>query len=459
MQVNGDSNRIVIIGGGAAGLSAAYTLKKRGLEPILLESSNQVGGRMGGERIDGFSTDKGADFFPACYDVVFQICQELGLPMIRVKMDIGWYRNGRWVVTTPITSLGSLIKNIGPFRTLEFLSLRGIWPTLKLVREIKRDAKYLNYSSDHRIADLDTEERYGDYLDRLGIPEYVRVTLEGFLELTMGRVEQFGATWVRAFLGEVLLKPDKLYVPEGGCSALSYALADKCGDSIRVSTPVKRVIIENGVATAVITDDDQRIETAAVICAVQATKALDIIPDLSPSIRHALDKVKYSKGIRMVVGLNHRALPPRWSVALYPEDDTPALLDRTVNLPECAPPGKSTLDLWVGRERADELLTFEDDEIKRQMLADARRNPPPGSRIPADDEVLFARVYRWDEAVCMAEPGMFKAILDMRNQLNQDVKNLFFAGDYMRSPIVNGAMTSGVAAAEEVVQMLAKHPA
>ncbi len=368
--------RVVIIGGGAAGLSAAYTLKKQGIDPILLEASDQIGGRMGGERINGFSTDKGADFFPSSYDVAFQMCQELGLPMVRINMDIGWHRNGRWAVTTPIVSLPSLIKNIGPFRTLEFLSLRGMWPTLKLVRGIKKDAKYLNYASDHRISELDTEETYGDYLDRLGIPDYLRVTLEGFLELTMGHVEQFGATWVRAFLGEVLLKPDKLYVPAGGCSALSQALVDYCGDAIQVSTPVERVIIENGVATGVVTDAG-RIEADAVICAVQANKALDIIPDLPPRIRQALGTVKYSSGIRVVVGLNHHALPPGWSAALYPEDNTPALLDRTVNLPECAPPGKSTLDLWIGKDRAEELLPLDDDEITRQMLADARRAPPP----------------------------------------------------------------------------------
>ncbi len=413
---------------------------------------------MGGEKIDGFSTDKGADFFPTSYDVTFRICEALGLPLVRTKMNIGWYRKGRWVVTTPIESLRTLLKNVAPFWTLGFLSTGGIWPTLKLVRSIRNDAQYLNYASDHRIAELDTEETYGDYLDRLGVPSHLRVTLEGFLELTMGRVEQFGATWIRTFLGEVLLKPERLYVPEGGCSALSDALARECGAAIRVSTPVRRVTIEDGRATGVITDDG-RIDADAVICAVPATKALDIIPDLPPRVRDALSTVNYSRGIRVVVGLNRRALPPGWHVALYPEDDTPALLDRTVNLPECAPPGKSTLDLWVGRDRADELFLLDDEEIKRAMLGAVRRNPPPGSAIPDDDEVLFTRVYRWSEAVCMAQPGMFSAIRDMRNQLNQDVENLFLAGDYMRSPIVNGAMASGVDAAEQVADFLASHPA
>ena len=452
-----ETKRVVIIGGGAAGLGAAYTLKKRGIDPILLEANDQIGGRMGGDRVDGFSVDAGADFFPACYDVAFRLCEELGLPLIRTKMNIGWRRKGRWVVTRPIESVGDFIKNLAPFWTLEFLSPRGLWPTLKLVKSLKDDSEYLNYSSDHKIAELDGEETYGDYLDRLGIPESLRVTLEGFLELTMGHVEDFGATWIRAFLGEVLLKPDQLYVPEEGCSALSYALAAECGNAIRVSTPVRQVVIRDGVVTGVVVDDGL-IEADAVISAVQATKALELIPDLPPGIRHALGKVTYSRGIRVVVGLNHRPLPPGWHVALYPEDDTPALLDRTINLPACAPPGQSTLDLWVGENRAEELFPLDDEEIKRRMLADARRNPPPGSNLPADDETLFTRVYRWKEAVCMCQPGMFKAIVDMRGQLNRDIKNLFLAGDYMRSPIVNGALASGVDAAEEVAKFLESRP-
>ena len=380
----------------------------------------------------------------------------MGLPLTRIRMDIGWYRHGRWVVTTPLVSLESVFRNITPFRTLEFLSLRGIWPTMKLVRSIRSDARYLNYASDHRIAELDDEEAetYGEYLDRLGIPAHLRVTLEGFLKLTMGNVEEFGATWVRAFLGEVLLKNDRLFVPEEGCSALARALADECGDAIRVSTPVKRVIIEDGRATGVVTDDE-RIEADAVICAVPATKAVDIIPDLPPVIREALGTVHYSRGVRVVLGLNHRPLPPGWSAVLYPEDDTPSLLDRSTYLPGCAPPGKSLLDLWVGEDRAEDLFPLDDGEITRQLLADARRQAPPGSAIPEDDEMLFSRVYRWNDAVCKGQPGMFQAILEMRGQLDQHVGNLFFAGDYMRSPIVNGAVASGISAAEEAATLLA----
>ena len=105
------------------------------------------------------------------------------------------------------------------------------------------------------------------------------------------------------------------------------------------------------------------------------------------------------------------------------------------------------------------MLELNDEEVKRQMLRDARRNPPPGSAFPGDDEGLFARVYRWKTAVCKGPPGMFRAVANARSELGQDIPNLFLAGDYTRVPLVNGALASGIAAAEEAVALLASQPA
>ena len=106
---------VVIIGGGAAGLSAAWTLKKRGFKTILLEASHRVGGRLGTDRIDGFTLDYGADFFCNSYDVTFRICEELGLSLIRSEMNLGWYRNGSWARTFPLRSFNDAFRNIRDF--------------------------------------------------------------------------------------------------------------------------------------------------------------------------------------------------------------------------------------------------------------------------------------------------------------------------------------------------------
>ena len=150
------------------------------------------------------------------------------------------------------------------------------------------------------------------------------------------------------------------------------------------------------------------------------------------------------------------ASPSGWHGALYPEDDdTPLLLDRSAFLPACAPPGKSILDLLIGRGRAKELIPLADDEIERGMLGAARRKAPPGSAPPGDNEGLFYRVYRWEEALCMGTPGMLAAMAKVPGQLAGHIDNLFLAGDYMGVPSVNGALSSGQSAAIEVADRLA----
>lgn len=90
------AERVVVVGGGAAGLATAYTLEKRGIEPIVLEANAHAGGRLHGDQVDGFFVDAGADVFCSSYDVAFRLCEELRLPLLRSARNFGWYRNGPW---------------------------------------------------------------------------------------------------------------------------------------------------------------------------------------------------------------------------------------------------------------------------------------------------------------------------------------------------------------------------
>ena len=417
-----------------------------------------MGGRLAGEVVDGFSIDSGADFFCSSYDVAFRICDELGLPLVRSQMKLGWFRNGRWVTSTPGLSGANLLRNVPAAMALGLMSPKALWPEMRLFKEIYDEPEFLNFSSSSRLAEHDGDETFGEHLDRLGIPDSVKMTFQGFLEMTMGHVELSGESYMRAYLAEMLVHADQIYVPENGAATLAKALAEKCSDAIRVATPVNSVVIRDGAVSGVAVEDEV-IEADAVICAVPPSKAVKLIPDLPSDVRQVLGDVKYSTGCRVVIGLDHPPLPLGWNGALYPEDDTPLMLDRSINLPECVPEGMSTLDLLVGRERAEELISLDDGEIKCKMLGQVRKNPPPGSSLPDDDEGVFTRVYRWQEAVCMGLPGMFKDVAEARRNLGNEVKNLFLAGDYTRVPSVNGALTSGVETAEEVANMLASDAA
>ncbi|MCY3912660.1 MAG: NAD(P)/FAD-dependent oxidoreductase [Chloroflexi bacterium] len=451
------TGRVVIVGGGFAGLSAAYTLMKRGITPLLLEANERVGGRGRGERVDGFSLDMGAFVFTSTYDTAFRMCEELGLPLVPSMMKFGHHRNGRWVTTTPDQSLWNFIRHLRTAITMGFLSPAGMRAGFKVMREIHRQAEYMSFASDSPIAEIDDDESFGDYMQRLNVPENLQLTLEAPLKMILGDPRPAGQALMRAYIGETMLHEGQVSMPERGIGSLSETLATYCADAIRVSTPVRKVVVADGSATGVVTDGET-IEADAVICAVPGTKVADLIPDLPAETRRALGTVSYSTGCRVVIGLDRSPLPPGWHGALYPEDDdAPLLLDRTAFLPSCAPPGKGILDLLIGRDRAKELIPLDDEEIKREMLGAARRNAPPGSALPGDDEGLFYRVYRWEEALCMGTPGMLAAVAKIPEQLAGRIDNLFLAGDYMAVPSVNGALSSGQSAAIEVADLLAAH--
>ena len=76
--------KIIIIGGGIAGLAAAYRIQRKisegaDLECILLEGSDQFGGKISTEKSDGFVIERGPDSFISQKPAAIQLCKQLGL--------------------------------------------------------------------------------------------------------------------------------------------------------------------------------------------------------------------------------------------------------------------------------------------------------------------------------------------------------------------------------------------
>jgi oxygen-dependent protoporphyrinogen oxidase len=69
----------VVVGGGIAGLAAAYELRQRGIEVQLLETAARVGGVVVTERVDGWVIDGGPDALLVHKPGAIDLCRELGL--------------------------------------------------------------------------------------------------------------------------------------------------------------------------------------------------------------------------------------------------------------------------------------------------------------------------------------------------------------------------------------------
>src|SRR5215217_1120231 len=70
---------VAIIGGGIAGLAAAYELSQRGVSFVVLERAPRIGGVVLSEEVDGFTIDSGPDALLIQKPEAIALCHELGL--------------------------------------------------------------------------------------------------------------------------------------------------------------------------------------------------------------------------------------------------------------------------------------------------------------------------------------------------------------------------------------------
>jgi monoamine oxidase len=76
--------RVVIVGAGLAGLSAAYTLAKAGVRATLYEGSPRLGGRCWSDRTsfaDGQVAERGGELIDTTHEEIRALCAELALPL------------------------------------------------------------------------------------------------------------------------------------------------------------------------------------------------------------------------------------------------------------------------------------------------------------------------------------------------------------------------------------------
>lgn len=70
---------VAVVGGGIAGLAAAYRLQERGAAYVLFEAEGRLGGKILTERVDGFVLDGGPDAFLSERQQVLDLSEKVGL--------------------------------------------------------------------------------------------------------------------------------------------------------------------------------------------------------------------------------------------------------------------------------------------------------------------------------------------------------------------------------------------
>ena len=133
MDMNGQNKKVVIVGGGITGLSAAFYMQKEArekglpLDVILVEASNRLGGKIQTVRRNGFIIERGPDSFLIRKKSMGILAQDLGIEGELVKNATGqaYVLVGGELHPIPGGSVMGIPTEIGPFLKTELFSLAG----------------------------------------------------------------------------------------------------------------------------------------------------------------------------------------------------------------------------------------------------------------------------------------------------------------------------------------------
>ena len=447
---------VVVVGGGAAGLAAAYALRRRGIAVTLFEAQSRVGGRIAGDEVDGFHIDTGAQLLTSTAAEAMRMCEALEVPLESFSTRIGHRARGRFHVLASNPSPREQWANLES--VLRMLSPAALWQLFGLARALRRRAGMSRVRDDALAPDLATGESIADLVKTHGGSELLEELIQSNITtLTLAHPEEVGAAFGMMLLQQLrtfMTNPSALlYTPARGIGALAQALARACDDDIRVSTPVERVVIEDGAVRGVATPHGF-VAADAVICATTATAALKIIPELPDGIGRALRTVTYSSGCLVAIGLDGAVFPDGWFGISLPRRSGSFMAycnDGSLKASGAAPPGRRFLSafLFDAGGQAGGPLALSDGTLGHRVLDELRGYGFPVPRVPR-----FIRVYRWPEAVCLAAGDMPRAIEGLRRTTHPGCRGLFLAGEYMGLPSVNGALASGREAAAAAATLL-----
>ncbi len=305
--------RVGIIGGGAAGLAAAYELTKNGHYAEVFEVAPFLGGQASTFPVGGGQLERGYHhLFVSDVDMTGLI-HELGLghKLAWLESKVGLFHGGKiWNFSTPMDLL-----RFKPLSLAQRLRL-GFW-TFVL-------QKTTNWK---KFEDITAQEWI---IKRMGRPAY-EVIWEPLLRGKFGEYyDQVSMTWLwgKIYLrvasrGKGLQK-ERLGYPMSSFGevfdVLSQRIAEQGGD-VHISSSVKRVVVEEGTATGLevglsgqdsATDQAATNQYDAVIATTPSYVFTRLVPPLPNDYREKLEGVSYLSAVLMILVLDRPLSSKYW---------------------------------------------------------------------------------------------------------------------------------------------------
>jgi protoporphyrinogen/coproporphyrinogen III oxidase len=477
--------RVIIIGGGTAGLSAALKVRRAAeagedVDFVLLERDSRLGGKVAGEIVTGehgtFVVDGGPDSFLTGKPAIHRIAKLVGIAADKLPSDESRKRtlilkNGR-LYPMPDGVMQFAPTKFVPFATTGLFS----WPgklragmDLLIPKKKLAPGEFNDESLEHFIV-----RRMGrEILDRLAEPLVggvhgsspdqmsLAATFPNLLEM-----EQKHGCMIKGFLAQRRMveemrrknppdpkNPRTFFTAfTGGMHELTEAMADAAGrESLRVGTEVTGVSRAADGAWTVSLADGSEVAGDAVVVATESWAAERLMRPLDHRIADALAAIPASSSATASFAFEEAGIGIDLNAfgVLCPAVEHGRLLAVTYSStkwPGRAPKGKVLFRAFLGGPQNQKIMEKSDEELTAIALSELRST----LGIASDVKPLFSRFYRWTLGMPQYTMGHLDRVALIEERCAA-TPGLALAGGSYRGVGLPNCVVSGEAAVSKVL--------